>query len=212
MTVNHDRNTYQSSTIDDDMARAELHDAASKPCHCAGLRCTAHLAADELRRCMPRVVVLCGSTRFFLEFTQAYYDETRAGHIVLSVGFAPWNSPYETPRDRQLANEQAKRKGTDVALTALQKQEADRLHKHKISLADEVLVINPGGYIGWSTASEIEYAELCGKPIRWLEPPRELCRLCRRAFDGEITPEIVVWQDGFAHGACVPAAEPPHAG
>ena len=41
----------------------------------------------------------------------------------------------------------------------------------KIDLADRVLVINPGGYIGTSTRSEIEYAEWYEKPIDYLEPP-----------------------------------------
>ena len=34
----------------------------------------------------------------------------------------------------------------------------DALHLRKIDLADWVLVINPGGYIGESTAREIRYA------------------------------------------------------
>jgi hypothetical protein len=46
----------------------------------------------------------------------------------------------------------------------------DQLHKRKIDLADEILVLNVGGYIGDSTRSEIEHAEITGKPIRWLEP------------------------------------------
>jgi len=45
-----------------------------------------------------------------------------------------------------------------------------RLHRHKIEMADEVLVINVGGYVGESTRSEIEIAMGLGKPIRYLEP------------------------------------------
>jgi hypothetical protein len=37
-------------------------------------------------------------------------------------------------------------------------------------MADEVLVINVGGYVGESTRSEIEIAMGLGKPIRYLEP------------------------------------------
>lgn len=40
----------------------------------------------------------------------------------------------------------------------------------KIDMADEIFVINVGGYIGSSTASEIEYAHANGKPVRYLEP------------------------------------------
>jgi hypothetical protein len=45
----------------------------------------------------------------------------------------------------------------------------DELHKRKIDLADEVLVLNVGGYIGDSTRSEIEYAKKEGKIVRYLE-------------------------------------------
>ena len=33
------------------------------------------------------------------------------------------------------------------------------MHKQKIDMADEIYVINVGGYIGSSTRSEIEYAK-----------------------------------------------------
>lgn len=46
----------------------------------------------------------------------------------------------------------------------------DEVHKRKIDLADEVFVVNVGGYIGDSTRSEVAYAVAQGKPIRWLEP------------------------------------------
>ena len=37
-------------------------------------------------------------------------------------------------------------------------------------MADEIFVINVGGYIGESTRSEIEYAKKAGKAIRYLHP------------------------------------------
>ena len=43
--------------------------------------------------------------------------------------------------------------------------------ERKIDLADEVLVLNVGGYIGESTRSEIEYAQKKSKHIRYLEDP-----------------------------------------
>jgi hypothetical protein len=46
----------------------------------------------------------------------------------------------------------------------------DDMHKRKIDMADEIFVINVGGYIGSSTRSEIEYATATGKAIRYLEP------------------------------------------
>jgi hypothetical protein len=45
----------------------------------------------------------------------------------------------------------------------------DELHKRKIDMADEVLVLNIGGYIGDSTRSEVEYAEKHGKVVRYVE-------------------------------------------
>lgn len=49
------------------------------------------------------------------------------------------------------------------------KEMLDDMHKRKIDLADEIFVINPGGYIGKSTLSEIEYATRTGKTIKYLE-------------------------------------------
>jgi len=43
-------------------------------------------------------------------------------------------------------------------------------YKRKIDMADEIFVINVSGYIGESTRSEIMYAEMNGKPVRYLEP------------------------------------------
>jgi hypothetical protein len=45
----------------------------------------------------------------------------------------------------------------------------DELHKRKIDLADEVLILNVGGYLGESTRSELAYARYLGKPVRFLE-------------------------------------------
>jgi hypothetical protein len=47
----------------------------------------------------------------------------------------------------------------------------DELHLRKIDLADEVLIVNIGGYIGDSTRNEIAYAECMQKPVRYLETP-----------------------------------------
>ena len=44
-----------------------------------------------------------------------------------------------------------------------------RMHLAKIDMADEIFVINVGGYIGDRTRSEIKYAEANGKPVRYLE-------------------------------------------
>ncbi|WP_276621819.1 hypothetical protein [Sharpea azabuensis] len=49
------------------------------------------------------------------------------------------------------------------------KEMLDDMHKRKIDMADEIFVINVGGYIGDSTRSEINYAIERGKKVRYLE-------------------------------------------
>lgn len=107
----------------------------------------------------PPITVLCGSTRFFAEFAKQNLALTLAGHIVLSIG-------CDTKADGELF-------GADLDTV---KAELDELHKRKIDLADDVLVLNVGGYIGWSTRSEIDYATKLGKPVRYLEPVIEVVR------------------------------------
>ena len=57
-----------------------------------------------------------------------------------------------------------------LKLTDEVKAALDELHKRKIDLADEILVLNVDGYIGQSTASEMLYAAQHDKTIRLLEP------------------------------------------
>lgn len=104
----------------------------------------------------PRVVCLCGSTRFYGQFQQAYYDLTMKGEIVLSVGFYP-HAKAEHGHGEGVGHDSAEK----IAL--------DELHKRKIDLADYVLVLNVGGYIGESTRGEIEYATAHGVPVEYLE-------------------------------------------
>src|SRR3990167_3157268 len=109
----------------------------------------------------PKIVCLCGSTRFWREFQRASLRETMAGRIILSIGAA---SGTDDEHFGNLAREEY-----DKVKTML-----DELHKRKIDLADEVLVLNVDGYIGSSTRSEIEYAEAHGKPVKYLEAARHL--------------------------------------
>jgi 8-oxo-dGTP pyrophosphatase MutT (NUDIX family) len=104
---------------------------------------------------IPTIVCLCGSTKFYEAFQKANYEETMAGRIVLSVGFF-----MHRP---QAAH------GQDFKCSPEQKIQLDELHKRKIDLADEVLVLNVNKYIGDSTRSEIEYALAHGKKVRYLE-------------------------------------------
>jgi hypothetical protein len=45
------------------------------------------------------------------------------------------------------------------------------LHAAKIDLADEVLALNVGGYVGRSIAVGIAYGEPTGTSVRCLAPP-----------------------------------------
>lgn len=54
------------------------------------------------------------------------------------------------------------------------KIKADELHKRKIDICDEVVVLNVNGYIGESTQGEIAYAAKIGKPILYLESISEI--------------------------------------
>nr|WP_203644049.1 hypothetical protein [Streptomyces sp. SID14478] len=59
----------------------------------------------------------------------------------------------------------------DESITNEQKTALGALHLRKIDLADRVLVVNPGGYIGESTSREIAYARAAGKPISFTDAP-----------------------------------------
>lgn len=96
------------------------------------------------------VITLCGSTRFKEQFLEAQKRLTLEGNIVISVGL------FGHSGDNEVWTE-----GTKAML--------DDMHKRKIDMADEIFVINVGGYIGESTRSEIEYAKAQGKKINYLE-------------------------------------------
>ena len=97
-----------------------------------------------------KVITLCGSTRFKDAFLQEQKRLTLEGNIVLSVGLFGHS-------------------GDDEVWTEGTKAMLDDMHKRKINMADEIFVINVGGYIGESTRSEIAYAKSTGKAVRYLE-------------------------------------------
>jgi len=105
----------------------------------------------------PNIVCICGSTQYWQEFQDAAEQEILKGNIVLSVGI-----PY---RDGNPTYDSHSPEGREYTKECL-----DYLHKRKIDLADEVLVLNVDGYIGDSTRSEIEYALKHNKPIRYQYP------------------------------------------
>jgi hypothetical protein len=96
-----------------------------------------------------KIVTMCGSTKFKNEFIAEQKRLTLEGNIVISVGL------FGHSGDNEVWSEETK-----VML--------DDMHKRKIDLADEIFVINVGGYIGPSTRSEIDYAIKTNKPVKYL--------------------------------------------
>lgn len=125
--------------------------------HCCDPLC-AGVLEPFVRLPKPKIVCLCGSTRFKKAFEKAQLDETLACNIVLTVG------SYTISDDELFAD------WTDEERLVI-KAKLDALHTQKINICDEVFVLNVDGYIGSSTALEIKYAKLLGKPIRFLEEP-----------------------------------------
>ena len=100
-----------------------------------------------------KVITLCGSTRFEAEFAEVNQRLTVDGCVVISLGMfgLPDLPGYDWTAD-----------GSDL------KGRLSRVHFQKIRMADEVYIVDPGGYVGESTRREIAYAESLGKPVRYL--------------------------------------------
>jgi hypothetical protein len=107
------------------------------------------LADEQKLPDRPKIVCLCGSTRFKQTFFDVAKDLTCKGEIVLAPFHFRKCGDTLTPELEALLSE---------------------LHFRKIDNSDEVFVLNVGGYIGESTGSELEYAKAHNKVIRYLEP------------------------------------------
>ncbi|GAB3022267.1 hypothetical protein GCM10011376_27520 [Nocardioides flavus (ex Wang et al. 2016)] len=102
----------------------------------------------------PEIVCICGSMRFADEMLAANRDLTLAGAIVVAPGLlAPTGE-----------------RGAAAEPTDEQKAALGELHLRRIDLADRVLVVNPGGYVGESTRREIAYARAAGTPVSFTDP------------------------------------------
>lgn len=93
----------------------------------------------------PRIVCLCGSTRFAREIHAERRRLTALGAIVL-------------------APEQV-----DGELTTPLRESLATLHLRRIDLADEVRVVSVNGHVGTATRREIAYAHEHGKPVTFAE-------------------------------------------
>jgi len=107
----------------------------------------------------PKVICICGSTRFADDHAITRWEFEKKGIICLMINYLPaWYAQSQGWDGYHHFGEQA----------GLKKY-LDELHLRKIDMADEVYVINKNGYIGVSTSAEIEYAEKMGKPVRYME-------------------------------------------
>lgn len=104
-----------------------------------------------------KVITLCGSTRFKEEFLSVQKQLTLDGNIVISVGLFGHSGDNEIWENM------------DEGTLTRTKEMLDDMHKAKIDMADEIFVINVGGYIGDSTRSEIQYAKMHGKKVNYFE-------------------------------------------
>lgn len=95
------------------------------------------------------VITLCGSIKFKEEFIKVRDKLILDGNIVLTPNF------FNNIKKEEINFEV--------------KKMLDKMHRQKIDMADEIFVINVGGYIGESTKAEIKYAKLKDKKIYYLE-------------------------------------------
>ena len=102
----------------------------------------------------PKIVVLCGSSRFIdVMAVCAWLIEREEKAITMGLHLLPaW---YPNCPDDHLAEYEGCAK------------EMDELHLRKIDLADEIFVVDCKGYIGSSTKNEIVYACKRNVPIRY---------------------------------------------
>lgn len=100
-----------------------------------------------------KIITLCGSTKFKDEFNLIQKSLAYNGNIVLSLDF--FNKSENNTFEEDL----------NVVKSKLRE-----VHFRKISISDEIFVINKDGYIGESTSNEIEYAKSLGIPVNYLEP------------------------------------------
>lgn len=93
-----------------------------------------------------KVITVCGSLKFINEMMDITEKMELKGNCML-VPIYNSNKPNKD------------------CFTAKEASLLDMMHKERIKLADAILVVNVGGYIGSSTKNEIEYAKSLDKEI-----------------------------------------------
>ena len=147
-----------------------------------------------------KVITLCGSTKFKEQYLEAQKRLTLEGNIVISVGL------FGHSGDEEVWTE-----GTKAML--------DDMHKRKIDMADEIFVINVGGYVGESTRSEIAYAQEQGKLRYWehngeslrkqlLKAPLKYTRISSKFSNARLHPVHKVYRPHHGVDYAAPSGTP----
>jgi hypothetical protein len=119
----------------------------------------------QLTEDKPQVITFCGSSRFVASMAVMMWEFEKQGCICMGLHLLPTNYCEQkgyTPDENGHIHHIGEQEGIEDAM--------DALHFKKIEMSDSIYVINPGGYIGSSTAREIAYAEFLGKPVAYHEP------------------------------------------
>lgn len=114
----------------------------------------------------PKIICLCGSTRFTEQMLIQQWELTKSGFIVLSWCALP---------DSYFSNNINLDK-THIGDQEGVKKIVDEVHMRKIDLSSEVLIMNIDNYIGESTRNEINYAISQNKPIQYFIPVTSIKR------------------------------------
>lgn len=130
----------------------------------------------------PSIVTLIGSSKFMDYFTTMMWEIEKRGIIALGLH---WVIPVvDSPMFGKplVEHHLAEHEGVADIL--------DDLHRRKLELADEVLVLAIGGYMGDSTKSEFKYVNELGKSY-WIVSDWRQCKEWLDLMDFRITNEII---------------------
>ncbi len=94
-----------------------------------------------------RIVTLCGSEKFKNEFSDVEAMLTIQGYVVLSLGVFPEHDELGLEREQ-------------IAVV-------DEVHHYKLTMCDEVFVIDVDGYIDEKTQKAIDFAKKNRKQIKY---------------------------------------------
>lgn len=104
---------------------------------------------DLLVKEKPKVITMCGSTKWKDDYMREYRRLVFEGNIVIASLIFSHADGESTTKE--------------------QKDFLDQLHLRKIDISDAIFVVNPGNYIGRSTINEIFYAHDHNKEVIYLE-------------------------------------------